>query len=374
MKTCSHCVMDETDPDISFDAQGICDHCSNFFNSVFPRWHRDLTEGKLDAVIQSVKLRGKGSAYDCIIGLSGGLDSSYLAMRAVKDLGLRCLLFHVDAGWNSNLAVSNIEKLIEYLNVDLHTKVIDWDECRNLQLAMFRSGVSHLDAVQDHAFFASMYHFALKYNIKTVLTGANISTECIRNPVSWMYYQSDARQLKSIYRRFGDGEALKNFPFTSVIWHKIYLPYVKNIKLVSPLNFMDFRKKEAADELSKNFGWQGYNQKHGESRFTEFYEKYWLPKRFGIDVRKVQLSSLILTGQITRETAQSVLSVPSWSEYDFSNEADYVADKLEISRFELEQFMTLPLRKYNDFANLKWVYDLGKFAYKLVGFDTGIKR
>ena len=213
---------------------------------------------------------------------------------------MRPLVFHVDAGWNSQQAVNNIEKIIEKLNLDLYTEVIDWEEMKDLQLAFFKSGVPHIDTPQDHAFFATMYKFADKYNVNHILTGGNYSTECVRNPKEWMYYQSDDMQIRDIHLKFGKKE-IKNFPLTNILWHKVYLPYFRSIKLHRPLDFMPYNKKEVLDFMISEFGYQDYGQKHFESRFTKFYESYWLPEKFGFDTRKVQLSSLILTGQL-RET------------------------------------------------------------------------
>ena len=211
-------------------------------------------------------------------------------------------MFHVDAGWNSQIAVNNIEKLVDGLGLDLYTEVIDWEEMRDLQLAFFKSGVPHIDTPQDHAFFATMYKFAEQHRVRYILTGANLSTECIRNPIEWMYYQSDSVQLRDIHRRFGT-RPLRSFPITSILRHKVYLPYIRRIRVVRPLNYVPYVKEDAMRLLQEKFGWQPYPQKHFESRFTRFYESYWLPKKFGYDTRRVQYSSLILTKQMTREEA-----------------------------------------------------------------------
>ena len=226
--------MDTTDSMIIFDEKGVCDHCNNFYKNTLPNWHTD-ERGRLEleSLVNRIKEEGKGKDFDCIIGMSGGIDSSYLTYVAKEKFGLRPLVFHVDAGWNSQEAVNNIEKLVDKLGLDLYTEVIDWEEMRDLQLAFFKSGVSHIDTPQDHAFFATMYKFAKQYQVKYILTGGNQSTECVRNPVEWMYYQSDALQIKDIHAQFGT-HPLVNYPLTSILWHKIYLPYVKGIKAVRP--------------------------------------------------------------------------------------------------------------------------------------------
>ena len=267
--------MDTTDSKIIFDEEGVCDHCYNFFEHTKPNWHTGAKgEKELQKIVGQIKTAGKGKDFDCIIGMSGGIDSSYLTYIAKEKFGLRPLIFHVDAGWNSQIAVNNIEKLVDQLNLDLYTEVIDWEEMKDLQLSFFKSGVPHIDAPQDHAFFATMYKFAEKYNVKYILTGGNLSTECLRNPLEWMYYQSDLIQLLDIHKKFGS-KPLVNFPMTSILKHKIYLPYIKGIKVIRPLDKIPYIKQNAIKLLIDKFGWQPYPQKHFESRFTKFYEGYW---------------------------------------------------------------------------------------------------
>lgn len=370
---CCRCVMDTTDEMIRFNKEGLCDHCVVFDKTVLPFIKRqNASTVALDKMVDAIKQNGKSNEFDCIIGLSGGIDSSYLALVA-KKCGLRPLLFHVDAGWNSQEAVNNIERLVDGLGFDLFTEVIDWEEMRDLQLAFFKSGVPHIDAPQDHAFFATMYKFAEKYNIKSILTGANLSTECIRNPVEWMYYQSDSRQLKDIHKRFGS-LPLKKYPTTSILRHKIWLPYVKGIKVYKMLDTVRYQKNEAIDELTNSFGWQRYPQKHFESRFTRFYEGYWLPKRFGYDTRKVQFSSLILTGQMQREEALRILALPALDEAAIRQEIQYVANKLAITVEELQTYMDMPRRSYRDFKSQRVIYNLGANVLKAFGIEIGGKR
>lgn len=321
-KICTNCVMDTSDSAITFDHNGICDHCQTFYNHTIPNWYSgEKGQAKLDAMVDKIKSAGKNWDYDCIIGMSGGIDSSYLTYIATEKLGLRPLIFHVDAGWNSQVAVNNIEKVVDGLGLDLFTEVIDWQEMRDLQLAFFKSGVPHIDTPQDHAFFAMMYKFAVKYNVKYILTGANLSTECVRNPLDWMYYQSDSWQLRDIHAKYGN-RPLKTFPVTSILWHKVWLPYFRSIKVLRPLNYVDYIKDEARALLISRFGWQPYPQKHFESRFTKFYESYWLPERFGYDVRRVQFSSLILTSQMTREDALEALKQKPYDVRTIKNEID----------------------------------------------------
>lgn len=371
---CTNCVMDTTDSKIVFDEKGVCDHCNSFYRHTLPNWHTDEAgRHELDAIVAQIKRAGAGRDFDCIIGMSGGIDSSYLTYVAKEQLGLRPLVFHVDAGWNSQIAVNNIEKLVDGLGLDLYTEVIDWEEMKDLQLAFFRSGVPHVDTPQDHAFFATMYKFASQFDVKYILTGANLSTECVRNPVEWMYYQSDSAQLRDIHRRFGT-RPLSNFPVTSILWHKVYLPYVKRIKVVRPLNLVPYVKQAAVEFLRDRFGWQPYPQKHFESRFTRFYESYWLPKRFGYDVRKVQFSSLILTNQMARAEALAKLREPPYDEATIGQEFEFVATKLGISVAELQGYMEAPKKSYRDYRSQAWIYDAGSTVMRALRLEVGGKR
>ena len=366
--------MDTTDTKISFDTDGVCDHCNNFYKKILPAWQTDERgELALQKIVETIKKEGEGKDFDCIIGMSGGIDSSYLTYAAKEKLGLRPLVFHVDAGWNSQVAVNNIEKLVDKLGLDLYTEVIDWEEMRDLQLAFFKSGVPHIDTPQDHAFFATMYNFAEQHKVKYILTGANLSTECIRNPIEWMYYQSDSIQLRNIHEKFGT-RPLANFPITSILRHKVYLRFIKNIRVVAPLNYMPYVKAEAVRLLVEKFGWQPYPQKHFESRFTKFYEGYWLPEKFGYDTRKVQYSSLILTKQMTREDALEKLSRPSYDKDTIAHDFEYVATKLGISVAELQGYMDAPNKSYEDYKSQQSIYRVGAKVLKLFGLEPGGKR
>jgi N-acetyl sugar amidotransferase len=366
--------MDTTDTKITFDAQGMCDHCNNFYKNILPNWHTDARgRQSLQKLVELIKNSGKGKDFDCIIGVSGGIDSSYLTYISKEKLGLRPLVFHVDAGWNSQEAVNNIERLVDKLGLDLYTEVIDWEEMRDLQLAFFKSGVPHIDTPQDHAFFATMYNFAEQHSVKYILTGANLSTECIRNPIEWMYYQSDAIQLRDIHHKFGT-RPLANFPTTNILRHKVYLRYIKGIRVATPLNYIPYVKTEAMQLLADSFGWQRYPQKHFESRFTRFYESYWLPKKFGYDTRKVQYSSLILTNQMTRDEALKELSRPAYDEDTVAQDFEYVATKLGISVEELQGCLDAPNRSYKDYKSQESIYLAGARLMKLFGLELGGKR
>jgi len=373
-RVCTNCVMDTTDSKIIFDEKGICDHCNTYYKDILPNWHTDETgDQALKEIVAKIKKEGKGKNFDCLMGMSGGIDSSYLLYAMKEIYGLRPLVFHVDAGWNSQIAVNNIERLVDGLGLDLYTEVINWEEIKDLQLAYFKSGVPHIDTPQDHAFFATMYKFASKHKIKYILTGGNYSTECVRNPLEWMYYQSDSIQLKDIYKKHGTAK-LKDYPVTNILWHKIYLPYLKGIKLIRPLDYIPYNKDESMQFLVDKFGYQKYPQKHFESRFTRFYEAYWLPEKFGYDTRKVQFSSLILTGQMTREKALEELKTPAYDPETIKQDFEFIANKLGISVDELQGYMDAPNKTYKDYKSQESIYNIGAKMMRLIGIERGGKR
>jgi N-acetyl sugar amidotransferase len=366
--------MDASDAAITFDAKGVCDHCREFYDQILPNWHPDERgRRELMAMVDRMKKEGEGKDFDCIIGMSGGIDSSYLTYIAKEQFGLRPLVFHVDAGWNSQEAVNNIERIVDALELDLYTTVIDWEEMRDLQLAFFKAGVPHIDTPQDHAFFATMYEFAEKHNVRYILTGANYSTECIRNPIEWMYYQSDSVQLRDIHSKYGT-RPLITYPLTSILKHKVWLRYFRRIQVIRPLNYVPYPKAEAMRLLEEKFGWQPYPQKHFESRFTKFYEGYWLPKKFGYDTRRVQYSSLIVTKQMTREEALERLRKPPYDEATIGRDMEYVATKLGISLGELQGYFVAPNKSYRDYKSQRAIYTVGSRVLKLLGVELGGKR
>lgn len=371
---CANCVMDTSDTQIVFDSQGVCDHCTGFRLNVLPHWHPNETgKAMFRELVDKIKLGGRGKPFDCIMGMSGGLDSSFLLHLAVSEFGLRPLVFHVDGGWNTDIAVNNVQMLVEKLGLDLYTEVINWEEMRDFQLAFFKSGVPHLDIPQDHAFVATLYHFAHKHKIKYILNGSNYSTECVRNPLEWLYYGTDMAQIRDIHRQFGT-RPLTTYPFSSILFHKVYLRYIKGVEVVKPLNWLPYTKAHATRVLSDLYGWRPYPQKHFESRFTRFYEGYWLPTRFGYDTRRVQYSSLILTGQMTREEALEKLKAPAYEPATIEEDFEYIATKLGISVVELRSYHNMPLKTYRDYRNQQWLFDLGAKTLHFLGVERAIKR
>jgi N-acetyl sugar amidotransferase len=371
---CVNCIMDTSDSKIAFDDTGRCEYCSNYSENILPNWHTDPRgEAEITAQIERIKADGKGKEHDCLIGLSGGVDSSYVTYLAKEKFGLRPLLYHVDAGWNSQQAVNNIEKLVDGLGLDLFTEVVNWREMKDLQLAFFKAGVAHLDTPQDHAFFAGLYNFAAKNQVKYILTGANYSTECVREPLEWHYHASDLRNIKDIHAKHGT-VPLKTFPMSDIFTFKIYYRYVKGVQVVKPLNFVPYIKEDAMNELVERFGWQKYAHKHHESRFTRFYEGYWLPTKFGFDKRRAHFSSLILTGQLSRDEALVKIAEPAYPREEMVQDFEYIANKLGISVEELESYRDGPNRSYRDYKNAMTFIDLGTQAMRALGLQRAIIR
>jgi N-acetyl sugar amidotransferase len=367
---CSHCIMDTSDPNISFDERGWCDYCNNFEKTIAPNWHTDAQgHAALMQLSEQIRASSKGRDFDCIIGLSGGLDSSYAAYVAKEKMGLRPLLFHVDAGWNTDQAVGNIEKLVDGLGLELFTEVVNWEEMKDLQVAFFRSGIPDQDLPQDAAFFSGMYKFARQHGIKHVITGSNFSTECCREPEEWGGYLGiDKRLFGDIHRRFGQ-RPLESFPLTDILVYKLYYQKLLGMKIHYPLNMVPFVKKDAEDELGRRYGWQRFQHKHHESRFTRFYEDYWLPRKFDYHKRRAHFSSLIMTGQMTREAALDRIANPEMNEHFLKQEFEYVAHKLDLTVDELQRIFEEPNKTYRDYRNKRWLIGFGANAMRWMGLE-----
>lgn len=357
--------MDTTDAEITFDAQGVCNHCHDFDNLQKPQILRN-EEGKLafDKYVSLMKQEGQGKPYDCIIGLSGGVDSCYVAHRVIE-LGLRPLAVHVDSGWNSELAVSNIERLVEKLNIDLFTTVIDWDEMRDLQLAFFKSAVANCDVPQDHAFVAVLFKLAEKKGIRWVISGHNLQTESIL-PESWGYTSIDSKHLRAIHGRFGS-QRLRSFPTYSLFQYTFWWPYVRKIKILKMLNFEDYRKDEAKQFLMDEYGWRDYGGKHHESHFTKFFQSYYLPTKFGYDKRRAHLASMVVSGDITREAALEELKKPPFDPKEVQKDKLFVAKKLGVSEVEFDEILSRPAKTYQDYpSNAKRIEMLLKIKSRIM--------
>lgn len=372
---CKRCVMDDSDPNIAFDSVGVCDYCRNYDANIRPNWKTDARgTAELAILAERIKAGGKGKDFDCIIGLSGGLDSSYAAYVAKEKMGLRPLLFHVDAGWNTDQAVGNIEKLVDGLGLDLYTEVINWEEMKDLQVAFLRSQIADQDYPQDTAFFSALYKFARKHKIKYVLTGANYSTECCREPEEWGAYPGiDKTLLGDIHSRFGR-RPLETFPVVDIFVYKVLYQRLLGMEVVRPLNLVPYVKEDAEDELERLFGWQRFQHKHHESRFTRFYEDYWMPRKFGYHKRRAHFSSLIMTGQMTREAALERIAKPEMDEHFLRQEFEYVAHKLDLTVDELQQIFDAPNKTYHDYKNNRWMIGIGAKVMRFLGLEKRLFR
>ena len=332
---CKSCVMPDTKPDLRLDEQGICNYCKDYDvlkNKLVVEG--ELAKKLLEQKCNEIKSAGNGKQYDCILGLSGGVDSSYLAYVA-KQNGLRPLCIHFDNGWNSEMAVKNIENIVNKLSFDLNTYVINWDEFRDLQRAYFKAGVIDIEALTDHAIFASIYNLAFKTGIKYLLSGSNVVTEGIL-PNHWTHKKSDYINILDIHKKYGS-LPLKTFPLID----KKTKDKIKKwgIDTVELLNIMPYDKAKAKQLLTEELGWQDYGGKHYESIFTKFYQAYVLPVKFEVDKRKAHLSTLVCSEQITKTEALFELEKPIYPPNELKQEKAYVLKKLGFSEKEFDQMM-----------------------------------
>lgn len=372
---CSRCIMDTSDPNIKFDELGVCEYCNNFEKVIKPSWHTDARgQAELEALANKIKAHGVGRDFDCIIGLSGGLDSSYLCYVAKEIMGLRPLLFHVDAGWNTDQAVGNIEKLVDGLGLELYTDVVNWEEMKSLQVAFLKAQIPDQDIPQDAAFFSGLYRFAKANKIKYVLTGANYSTECCREPEEWGGYPGiDKILINDIHGKFGTRK-LKTFPLVDILSYKLYYRYVLGMQVVRPLNLLPYIKSDAEDTLERLFGWKRFQHKHHESRFTRFYEDYWMPRKFGYEKRRAHFSSLIMTGQMTRESALERIAKPELDENFLTSEFEYVAHKLDLTVPELQRIFEGENKTYRDYKNKRFLIGIGARILSAIGLEKRLFR
>lgn len=361
---CTRCVMDTTDRQITFDEQGICNHCHQFDRRAGGEWFPNAEgRNRWAALVEQIKASGKGQEYDCILGLSGGVDSSYLAIK-VHEWGLRPLVMHVDAGWNSELAVANIEAIVKYCGYDLHTHVVDWEDMRDLHLAYLRAAVANQDVPQDHIFFSSLYHFATSNGVRYILSGGNLATEGIF-PGSWHGSAMDAINLRAIHKQYGERQ-LRSYKTISFFDCYIKYPFFKKMRTLRPLNYMPYDKASALKELEQAVGYKPYPRKHGESLFTKLFQNYYLPEKFGMDKRRPHLSSLIVSGQISREQALAKLDEPLYDAAELEIDIAYFCKKLRITRQAFDELMKAPIHHYSDFPNWDGRYRLLKKIQTLV--------
>lgn len=372
---CKCCVMDTTDEGITFDSNGVCMRCNEYKERIEPMWnHGKGHEKELQEFISQIKKSGEGKKYDCILGLSGGLDSTYMLHLAVKEWGLRPFVFHIDAGWNLPVAEENIKKVTDKLGVELHIEKMDWNEMREMQLAWFKTGLENLDSPQDHAFIALIDRYSRELGVKYILNGYNIETEIIADPSSWGKGSAtgDGVFMKDVIKKYCT-KPIKHYTFTNGFKHKFWIPYVLGVKTLKPLNLVPFTKQEMIDTLSREYGYEAYGQKHFEDLLTKFLEGWWVPTRFGHDIRRAQLSSLVVTGQMTREEALDILKNPPLSEEESKSLFSEVARKLEISEEELRKYHELP-ECTEKFKNNKRMRRAGIKVYEFLGIEKRIRK
>ncbi len=372
-KICNRCIMDTSDPNIYFDNDGNCNHCNYFFNNINDKlWLKgEIGSSKLKEILERIKLENRENEYDGIIGLSGGVDSSFLLSKLIE-WGIRPLAVHVDAGWNSEVAVKNIEQLCRILDVDLHTIVVDWESMREVQLAFLRSGVENQDIPQDHAFFAALYKFAVENGIKNVFHGSNFATESIL-PTAWGFDAMDSRYLKFIIKKYGSQNLIINYPIINFFTYHIYYPYIKRMNVVKPLNYFNYSKTEAIKFLEEKYNWRYYGQKHGESLFTRFFQDYILPKRFGYKKKRAHLSSLIVSGEISREQALEEIASGIDLVNNLEVDKEYVIKKLGLNYNQFSDLIEKPLG-VGKIPNSKWIFNFLSFLIKCIKRITLIRN
>jgi N-acetyl sugar amidotransferase len=355
-KQCNVCIMDNlNDPDIVFSAEGICNHCFTFDAAMQKLPKESEREKKLQEIIKKIKEEGKNKKYDCLLGISGGVDSSYLAYLCGK-YKLRPYIIHFDNGWNSELAVKNIETILRKLNFDLETDVIDWEEFKDLQLSYFKAGVVDLEIPTDLAMISAMFNIGRKHNIKYILSGHNIATEGTKMPNSWVHDKLDYRNLKDIHKQYGK-VPLKTLPKMGFL-KRLYYSNVVKFEYIQLLNLIDYNKEKAKQTLRDELGWRDYGGKHFESVFTRFYQGHILPKKFNIDKRVFHYSCLIKSKQMTREQALELMKLPVYDPAMLEADKEFVFKKLGFTENSFNEYLKAPIRKHGEFKMERSYWDM----------------
>lgn len=352
-RRCVRCVMDSSDPDIEFDSEGVCQYCKKFLERLENEVYDQKAPHKLTELVARIKASGKGKPYDCIIGVSGGVDSSYVAWL-VKQQGLRPLAIHLDNGWNSELAVDNIHAILNALQLDLYTHVIDWQEFRDLQLSFIKAGVTNIEVTTDHAINAILQQQAAKHNIKYIITGGNVVGEGIY-PKSWGWNNLDYRHIVAIHRRFGSIK-LKTYPRLSLLKY-LYNVLIRGIKITPILNYVTYDKPKAKDVLISELGWRPYPGKHYESVWTRFYQGYILPRKFKVDKRIAHFSSLVVAGTLSRDDAIAELAKDPYEGSELQADMTFVLKKFGFSEAEFEEVMNAPVKSHRDYPTSAWLFE-----------------
>lgn len=354
---CNRCVMDTSALDITFDVNGVCNYCTEFLERSAHLINEDpvAKKARLDELVLRVKRSGHGKPYDCVVGVSGGVDSSWTLVQVVK-LGLRPLAVHMDNGWNSELAQNNIANLVRGLGVDLYTHVIDWEEYRNLMQAFFDANVIDVELLYDNAMLAVNYQQASRYNIKFILAGTNQATEGMRMPKEWNWFKYDKRNIQALGRSVGT--RLNTFPSIGTLGY-IYYEVLRKIKWTSFLDFVPYNKFEALDNLERDFGYKRYPFKHYESIFTRFYQGYLLPRKFNVDKRKLHLGTLVASGQMTRDEALIGLEgIPYPSLAALEEDVEYFLKKMRWNGEQLNNYLIQPEIPHDHYPTEKHFWDL----------------
>ena len=358
---CLRCVMDTSDPEITFDDIGYCNHCINFFDKTIKFSYLGANSDlELEKIAAKIKRNGKNKEYDCVLGISGGIDSAYVAY-ILKNMGLRVLLVHLDNGWNSEMAVKNIKSVAEKSGFDYQSFVLDWEEFRDLQLSFLEASVIEAETPTDIAIPGALHQMAAKYGIKYIVSGGNIATEGIL-PAMWHYDAKDTKFIKAVHKQFGKRK-LKLFP-TFGYWKEIYYKFVKGIRIVYILNLIPYSKEQAVELLEKEFNWKKYGGKHHESKFTAFVQSYLLPVKFNLDYRRATLSTQICTLEVTREQALEELNHIPYNPETIKYDIEYICKKLNITPEHFEAILKGPPKTYRDYPNnekkLKFIYGMYK--------------
>lgn len=357
-RICTRCIMDTSDPEITFNEQGVCNHCLRYDEELPKRVFKgEVAAIQLKNLVDNIKTQGKGNEYDCIIGVSGGVDSTYVAYL-LKQLGLKPLAIHFDNGWNSELAVSNIEKTLDKLGIDLYTYVIDWEEFKKLQLSFLKSSTPDGEIPTDHTVNAFLFKEASKRGIKYIINGMNFSTESKSVP-SWAYGHSDWKYIRSVHKKFSKMR-LKNYPYYT-FFDLFNWMVLKQIKVVSILNYMEYKKEDVMRILKDELDWVYYGGKHYESVYTRFFQGYILPMKFGIDKRRGHISDLINSGQRTREDALVEFELPFYEDALFKQDFHFVLKKFELTEMQFDEIMSAPRKNFKDYPNnYVWIMRLKK--------------
>ena len=354
--------MDTTDPDIKFDEEGICSHCYRYENIINSElYKKKKIKGALEELIKEIKKRGKGKKCDCIIGVSGGVDSTYTIYMA-KKMGLKPLAVHMDNGWNSELSVDNIHKTLKTLGVDLYTLVLDWEEFKDLQLSFLKSSTPDIEIPTDHALRSVLYYVVAKENIRFIISGRNTATEG-GGVAAWSQGHGDWLYIKSIQRLFGT-KKLKKFPHYNLV-NFFYYSVIKKIKWIQFLDYLEYNKKEVVEVLQKELGWRVYGGKHYESIYTRFYQGYILPEKFDFHKKRLHLSSLVWSGQISREEAIREMGKNDYPDDIQKQDREFVIKKLGIFEEEFKNIMEQAPKTFWDYPSYKKTFYKHKLIIKI---------